>query len=92
MKGFGERWIMWMEGCIDDPFFSILVNETSKRFFKSSRGLRWREPLSHFLFSLVADGLSAIFRKAEQNLIVEGFIIGDDKIMVSHFQFADDTC
>lgn len=37
MIGFGNRWLMWMESCIVEPFFSILINETSKGFFKSSK-------------------------------------------------------
>lgn len=44
-KVLGERWLKWMEGCVVDPFFSILVNGTSKGFFKSSRGLRQGDSL-----------------------------------------------
>lgn len=63
-KGFGNQWMSWMEGCIIDLFFSILVNGTSIDFFKSSRVLHQGDPLSPFLFSLVVDGVSAIIRKA----------------------------
>lgn len=80
-----------MKGCIIEPYFSILMNGTSKGFFKATRGLRQGDPLSPFLFSLVADGLCAIFRKAEEVWLVEDFVIGDDRIMMSHIQFADDT-
>lgn len=31
-KSFTERWLKWMGGCVVDPFFSILVNDTSKGF------------------------------------------------------------
>lgn len=74
-----------------NPYFSILLNGTSKGFFKVSRGLRQGDPLSHFLFMLVADGLSAILKKAEVENFVHGPIIGDDMIMVTHLQFANDT-
>lgn len=74
-----------------EPCFLILMNSTSKGFFKATRGLRQEDPLLPFVFSLVADRLSAIIRKAEEARLVEGFIIGDDCIMVSHHQFANDT-
>lgn len=80
-----------MKGCIIDPYFSILLNCTSKGFLKASRGLCQGDPLFLFLFSLVADGLSAIFRKVEEARLLDGFVIGDDSIMVSHLLFADDT-
>lgn len=31
-KGFEERWVRWIEGCIGNPYFSVLLNGTSKRF------------------------------------------------------------
>lgn len=74
-----------------EPFFSIQINGTSKGFFKAIRGLQQGDPLSPFLFSLVADGLSVILRKAEEASLLEGFIIGNDRVMVTHLQFTDDT-
>lgn len=38
-KGFGNKWISWMTGCVMDSFFFILVDGTFKSFSKSSRGL-----------------------------------------------------
>lgn len=29
-KGFRERWISWISGCLDHLHFSILLNRTSK--------------------------------------------------------------
>lgn len=89
-KSFGDRWISWMKGCVMDPFFSIMINGTSKGFFKVTRGLRQCNPLSHFLFSLVTDGLCAILTKTKEASLLEGFVIGENRIMVSHLQFAND--
>lgn len=90
-KGFGERWIFWISGCVLEPYFSILINGTSKEFFKSSRGLRQGDPLSPFLFTLVGDELSTLLKRVEMVGLVEGFEGGDERIMVSHLQFANDT-
>lgn len=79
-----------MHGCVVDYWFSILINGTSKGFFKDSRGLRQGDPLSPLLFTIVADGLNFILRRAEQKRSVKGFVVGDDRIMVSHLQFAND--
>lgn len=34
-KGFGNRWIRWIMGCLDHPHFSIMINGASKGFFPS---------------------------------------------------------
>lgn len=83
-KGFGNKWISLMKGCVIEPFFSMSVNGTSKGFFKFIRGLRQGDPLSPFLFSLVADGLTVILKIVEEKALLEGSIIGHDRIMVSH--------
>lgn len=64
--------------------------EHLRGFFKATRGLRQGDPLSSFLFSLVTDGRSTIIRRVEDARLMEGFIIGDDKVMVFHLQFAND--
>ena len=39
-KGFGQRWLSWISWCMSTTSFSILINETSADFFRSTRGLR----------------------------------------------------
>lgn len=76
---------------IVDPFFSILVNNTCKGFFKSFMGLRpWRSFVS-FLVLSHSRWLECDLRKLEMYHLVEGFIIRDNRIMVSHLQFVDDN-
>lgn len=59
--------------CLDEGmcgvFFSIMLSETSKGFFKLSRDLWKGDPLSSFLFALMEDALSALLKKAEGGTI-----------------------
>ncbi|XP_028080976.1 uncharacterized protein LOC114282492 [Camellia sinensis] len=54
-------------------------------------GLRQGDPLSHFLFNVVAEGLNLLLARAKELGLVKGVIIGSSNINISHLQFADDT-
>ncbi|RVW23293.1 putative ribonuclease H protein [Vitis vinifera] len=58
---------------------------------KASRGLRQGDPLSPFLFTIVADVLSRMMLRAEERSLLEGFRVGRNRTRVSHLQFADVT-
>ncbi|RVW90164.1 putative mitochondrial protein [Vitis vinifera] len=58
---------------------------------KKARGLRQGDPLSPFLFTIVADVLSRMLLKAEERNLLEGFRVGRNRCRVTHLQFADDT-
>lgn len=90
-KGFGEKWIGWIMRCLDHPQFSIMLNGSSKGFISSSRGIKQGDPLSPFLFTLVADAFSVLMAKALSNSLIEGIGVGKDGVRVTHLQFADDT-
>ena len=62
--GFEWKWRQWMRSCISSPGISVLVNGSPTREFGMERGLRQGDPLSHFLFNVTVEGLSALFRKA----------------------------
>nr|GEY73959.1 putative RNA-directed DNA polymerase, eukaryota, reverse transcriptase zinc-binding domain protein [Tanacetum cinerariifolium] len=54
-------------------------------------GVRHCDPLSPFLFILAGDGLNTIVTEAVEKGIFKGVFVGDDKVTVSHLQYADDT-
>ena len=68
-----------------------MVNGNAKGWVKASRGLRQGDPLSFFLFTLVADVLSRLMIRAEETGLTEGFFVGRDRTKVFLLQFADDT-
>lgn len=90
-KGFGSKWISWMMGCVKYSWFSIMLNFTSKDFFCASRGLRQCDPLSPFLFSLVANSLSSIRSHVVHVNLIDAFKIPSSDLSISHLQFVDDT-
>lgn len=82
-KEFSKRWTNWIMGCLDHPHFSIMINGSSKGFFSSSRGIRQGDPLSHFLFTLVADAFSALMAKVMDCSIIRGFSEKEDGPVIS---------
>ncbi|PNX66623.1 ribonuclease H, partial [Trifolium pratense] len=69
---------------------SILVNGSPTADFNVGRGLRQGDPLSPFLFLIVAEGLAGLMRKAVELGKFKGYSINDD-IQFQILQFADDT-
>ncbi|KAJ9680549.1 hypothetical protein PVL29_019768 [Vitis rotundifolia] len=90
-KRFSQKWRSWIRGCLSSSSFAILVNGNAKGWVKASRGLRQGDPLSPFLFTLVADVLSRLMIRAEETGLTEGFLVRRDRTRVSMLQFADDT-
>ena len=55
------------------------------------RGLRQGCPLSPYLFIMCAEGLSALFRKAEEDGSLTGVQICPSAPKINHLFFADDS-
>lgn len=71
---------------------SILINGSPTEDFPLERGLRQGDPLSPFLFLLVAEGLNVMMSASVEAYLFKGYGLGStNSIVVSHFQFADDT-
>lgn len=62
--GFGEKWCRWIKECISTAETSILINGSPTKTVRLGRGLRQGDPLSSFLYLVVAEGLSRLVEKA----------------------------
>ena len=73
---FCSKWIQWVEGCLKSASVSVLVNGSPSAQFTPQRGLRQGDPLSPFLFNIVAEALNGIMSQALQKGIFKGFSVG----------------
>ena len=92
--GFGSKWIRWIQWCISIASFSVIINGSPARFFKSSRGLQQRDPLSPYLFVMGREVFSILIDKATRGGYLAGYNFRNsfgDVTNISHLLFADDT-
>jgi len=89
--GFCEDWIEWVMNLTSSAFFSILINGSPSQPFNPSRGIRQGDPLSPYLFILMAEGLGRTIRAFHQNQAIRGIKLFQDLEAQTHQQFVDDT-
>lgn len=62
--GFGPPWVRWIMSLLSSSFFSVLINDIPSPKFRPSRGIRQGDPLSPFLFFIMAEGLGRSIKSA----------------------------
>lgn len=88
---FGKRWRGWIRECISTATASVLVNGSPSGKFQLHRGLRQGDPLSPFLYLLVAEGLSLMTECVVKKGILKPVIVAKNKIQISHLQYMRTT-
>jgi hypothetical protein len=88
--GFSEKWIQWMMMCVSSVTYSVLMNFDRVGPIVPDRGLLQGDPLSPYLFILVAEGLSTLIHKAINRGDIHGVQVCRGAPVVSHLLFADD--
>jgi len=89
--GMCPKWVAWMKACVCGRSMSILVNGSPAEEIIIKRGLKQGDPLTPFLFLLVAEGFSGVVRNVVSLNLFEGFEFRRNGLVVSHLQYADDT-
>jgi len=70
-RRFGQWWIDWINICLFSGTSSILVNGKPGNYIKCRKGLQQGDPLSTYLFILVADSFTRILSLAGTNSCIQ---------------------
>jgi len=85
-RGFPDRWCAWINSLLSSSRTAVLVNGTPGPWFTCRKGLRQGDPLSPYLFLLVADVLQQMIQK---DPVIKHPISSNQPCPV--LQYADDT-
>jgi len=64
--GFDQRWIKLVMACVTSVRYNVRFNNFEMDNFTPSTGLRQGDPLSPYLFLMVAEGLSCMIKKQKK--------------------------
>ncbi|GKB31530.1 RNA-directed DNA polymerase, eukaryota, reverse transcriptase zinc-binding domain protein, partial [Tanacetum coccineum] len=92
LRGFSfhDKMVKWIMLCVTTTTFSININGESCGYFKRGRGLRQRDPMSPYLFTLVMEILNLLMIRNIEKSSAFKFHFGCDKLRITHVCFADD--
>ncbi|GJV65517.1 RNA-directed DNA polymerase, eukaryota, reverse transcriptase zinc-binding domain protein [Tanacetum coccineum] len=88
---FGSKWCQWIRSCLSSASVSVLINGSPSKEFKMERGLRQGDPLSPFLFLIIAEALQVMCIEDCNKGIFRGLYLADEGVNISLLQYADDA-
>lgn len=88
-RGFDLSWRRWIQSILTTGKTAVMLNGVPGRWITCKRGLRQGDPISPYLFIIVADVLQRLVQKASS----EGYLHHpiDDSLTCPVIQYADDT-
>jgi hypothetical protein len=88
-RGFPERWIWWVKHLLETSMAQILLNGQIGEKFKIEKGVRQGDPLSPYLYIVVADVLHQMIRRAYSKGIL--LLPIENGAPLPMLQYVDDT-
>jgi len=89
--GFNKKLVNLIRFCISSAQFRILINGEAGESFAPTRGIRQGDPLSPYLFIILANVLSNMVHKAVTDGSLKGIKLNSQCPTLSHLLFADDA-
>lgn len=89
--GFGRTWCSWIKACFTSYEMEFMINGESIGSIWPSQGIRQGDPLSPYLFILVADVLSKMLNKSLHLSLLSGIKMARACPVVRYVFFADDS-
>jgi hypothetical protein len=89
--GFDRRWVKLIMSYVNSVKYRVRFNSVETDTIIPTRGLHQGDPLSPYLFLLVAEGLSCMLKGAEERGDSEGVRVCREAPVISHLLFADDS-
>lgn len=88
--GFCSDWVSWTMSYVTSSF-PVIMNGDPSKIFGATRGLRQGDPLSPYLFIIMAEGLGQSLKFRAFQDVLHGWQWGNGLPKFSHLQFVDDT-
>lgn len=88
--GFAHSWVRWIYNMLSSVFYSVLINGIPSATYRPSRGIRQGDPLSPFLFVIMAEGLGRAITAAKHDRHIRGLSFNNSPAF-THQQFVDDN-
>lgn len=90
VRGFNDKWCNWARQILHNGTVSIKLNHKVGPYFQSAKGVRQGDPLSPFLFNMVAECLTKMILTAQGNELIVGMAPDLIDKGVDVLQYADD--
>lgn len=88
--GFNTKWVNLIMMCISSVSYSFIVNGSPMGYMLPSHGLRQGGPISPYIYSLCAEGLSTMIAKYECLGAIQGISNCQNAPLIHHLFFVDD--